>query len=64
MKTPPVQLGQTHPKTNLESRFEVFDHGRLIAENMEGFRALRLKKRYPSLCVKFAGMLHLKGSAV
>ncbi|WP_394752654.1 hypothetical protein [Crenothrix sp.] len=58
MNISPVQTsGQTHPSTKLDSRFEIFQHGKLIAEDVDGTRALRLKRRYPALIVKFAGMI-------
>lgn len=61
--TSPVQIGQTHPKTTkFQSRFEMFQDGVLIAQNLNSFAAIGLKRMFPEVTIKFAGMV--KGGAL
>ena len=47
----------SNPQTKtVNCLFSVFHHRKLIAQNITGLLALRFKRRYPSIVVKFAQM--------
>ncbi|MCX7086978.1 MAG: hypothetical protein NTV00_02875 [Methylococcales bacterium] len=47
----------SNPQTKTVScLFSVFHHRKLIAQNITGLLALRFKRRYPAIVVKFAQM--------